>query len=246
MRNENLWKPTKFILADGRLRANGDPDHVSVASRLNVDLLARALQACVQQHACGRLLDLGCGNVPLYALYRPLVDDVLCVDWAQSAHDTQHLDQAADLNQPLELESASFDTVLLTDVLEHIAQPAPLMAEIRRVLKPGGMLIGSVPFLYRLHEEPHDHFRYTVHTLRRFAAHAGFVVTMLEAYGSGTDVLFDTLGKLLLTAHWRIGPRLAAWSQRAGWRLRDTSLGRHLNRNHSSMPIGYIFVLGVE
>jgi ubiquinone/menaquinone biosynthesis C-methylase UbiE len=40
---------------------------------------------------------------------------------------------------------ASFGTVVCTEVLEHIPEPARALAEIERVLRPGGMLIGSVP-----------------------------------------------------------------------------------------------------
>ncbi|MBS0461884.1 MAG: class I SAM-dependent methyltransferase, partial [Proteobacteria bacterium] len=55
----------------------------------------------------------------------------------------------------------SFDSVLLLEVLEHVAQPGAVLTEIRRVLKPGGVLLPSMPFLYPLHDAPHDYQRYT-------------------------------------------------------------------------------------
>ena len=242
MKNQSLWTPSKFVLSGNQLKSNPNPDAVSVASRLNVDLLASALQTAVTKNARGRLLDLGCGRVPLFGLYRNQVTEIVCVDWENSPHGADHLDYTANLNLPLDMSAGEFDTVILTDVLEHIAKPEFLLAEVRRILRREGTLIGSVPFLYRLHEEPHDHFRYTIHTLSRLAVEAGFEVEVLQAYGQGTDVLFDTLGKLLLEVHWRLGPVLASWTQRAGLWARQSHLGVKINARQQAMPIGYIFV----
>ena len=240
MRDEQSWVPTKFTLRDGVLCASSDPAYVSVASRLNVQILAGKLQQLLQRFARGRLLDLGCGGVPLYLAYRSLVTSITCVDWVNSDHRLDHIDTAADLNEPLPLNSGDFETVVLTDVLEHIAQPEALLGEIRRVLSPGGMLLGSVPFLYRLHEEPHDHYRYTLHALTRLARRSGFAVELLDPYGAGTDVLFDVLGKLAQSSHWRFGDGWAARIQQLGLWARGTSLGRRINARHQSMPIGYV------
>jgi len=57
----------------------------------------------------------------------------------------------------------SFDTVILMDVLEHLPQPDAAIVEARRVLKPGRPLVVQIPFLYPLHDEPHDYQRWTVH-----------------------------------------------------------------------------------
>lgn len=246
MLNEALWKPSKFLLREDGLHANPDPACVAPSSRLNVELLAEALLPALRKHAQGRLLDLGCGSVPLYETYRPQVDSICCVDWAHSGHSLLHIDLAADLNQPTSLASAAFDSVVLTDVLEHVEQPEKLLAEIARLLSTGGVLIGSVPFLYRLHEEPHDHHRFTRHALHRMAVAQGFRVEQIEAYGWGSDVLFDILGKLALTLHWRIGGHLSAWIQRIGLSLRRSAFGRRFNSKHQNMPLGYLFVFRRE
>lgn len=242
MKNEAAWKPSKFILVDGNVKANPDPNCVAISSRLNVNLLGTALQRVLSNFACGSLLDLGCGRAPLFAQYRDLVTEVVCVDWVNSAHDSSHVDIAADLNLPIPIDADRFDTVLLTDVLEHIAAPEDLLGETRRVLRTGGYLIGSVPFLYRLHEEPHDHYRYTIHALRRLATKHGFAIDTLEPYGVGTDVLFDVLGKLIEPLHWRIGPRLAGWTQMLGLLVRKSAIGRQCNEHSQNMPLGYVFV----
>jgi len=246
MKFSDSWKPSKFAMIDGMLRASRETRFVATSSRLNVDLLAAALQLVTMRFARGSLLDLGCGNVPLYGLYRTKAEEVTCVDWDNSTHDLRHVDLTANLNRQLELPSAAFDTVVLTDVLEHIAEPRILIAEIRRILRPGGMLIGTVPFLYRLHEEPHDYYRYTRHSLEAMATDAGLSVEMLEAYGQGTDVLFDILAKIMVSAHWRWGETWASWAHRLGLSIRGTNFGRHLNRNQASLPLGYVFAFSVS
>lgn len=195
MRNVEAWRPTKFVERGGRLRASLDPREVGVASRLMADAVAQAYEQHLPTVARGRLVDLGCGKVPLYALYRDRVEQAICVDWPQSMHGGQHLDHECDLNQPLPFGEAEFDTVLLSDVLEHIFEPQELCAEVARVLRPGGHLVCNTPFHYWLHEVPHDFYRYTGFALRRLAQDAGLEVTVLVSTGGAGCVLADLVAK---------------------------------------------------
>lgn len=242
MKNVETWAATKFVFNGVRLSANADLDWVAISSRLNVSLLAAGLQPLLVEYACGHLLDLGCGNVPLFAAYRRQVSEVTCIDWSNSGHLLRHIDVACDLNGPIPLSDSSVNTVVLTDVLEHIAEPAGLMREVARVMAPGGCLIGSVPFTYRLHEEPYDYHRFTRHALRRLAASSELEIIQLSPYGQGLDVVFDSLGKVLIDLHWRWGPRVAGWIQRLGLWVRQTRFGVTTNSGHESMPLGYVFV----
>lgn len=246
MKNRDSWTATKFSFDGVRLSANADSAWVAISSRLNVSLLASGLQPLLAEYARGHLLDLGCGNAPLFAVYRNRVTEVTCIDWSNSGHQLRHIDVACDLNGPIPLEDRCVNTVLLTDVLEHIAEPVGLIREIARVTAPGGCLIGSVPFTYRLHEEPYDYYRFTRHALLRLAKLAGLQVVVLEPYGQGMDVVFDSLGKVVVDAHWRWGPRMAAWMQCAGLKFRRTRLGMKINRANGNMPLGYVFVMRRE
>jgi SAM-dependent methyltransferase len=60
---------------------------------------------------------------------------------------------------------SSFNVVFCIDVLEHVKAPATAISEIRRVLGPGGILIGSTPFLLGIHDAPADFWRFTRHGL---------------------------------------------------------------------------------
>ncbi len=81
-------------------------------------------------------------------------------------------DLVVDVQQMDVLGEASFTTVFCLEVLEHVPNPQAAVAEIQRVLRPGGLLIGSTPFLLGIHEHPHDYYRYTrfglLHLFRNF------------------------------------------------------------------------------
>jgi ubiquinone/menaquinone biosynthesis C-methylase UbiE len=64
-------------------------------------------------------------------------------------------------------QAGSFDVVLATNVLEHVWDYSRALEEIHRVLKPGGTVFVMVPFLFPLHDEPHDYWRFTRHALTR-------------------------------------------------------------------------------
>ena len=197
MLDADKWAPSKYVRRGQRWRAAFDRSELGVASRLNADRVVALYEAHLPAYARGTLVDLGCGRVPLYGLYRHLVDSVTCVDWAHSPHGTRHLDVEADLSRPLPFPQAAFDTVILSDVLEHVPEPQHLWAEMARLLRPGGHALLNVPFLYGLHELPNDYGRYTSFALRRMADEAGFEIEILQTVGGSLHVLADIVAKHL-------------------------------------------------
>lgn len=99
-----------------------------------------------------RVLDIGSGGSS-YERYFP---NRLTVD----IDPARKPEVIADAHQ-LPFDDACFERVLCTEVLEHLTDPARAIAEMYRVLAPGGMLILSTRFVYPLHDAPHDYFRYT-------------------------------------------------------------------------------------
>ena len=154
MKNREQWKPSKYVYRKGRLRASRDPKEVGVGSRLIADITARLYDEHIKDNAKGRLIDLGCGKVPLFEAYKDYVTDNVCVDWENTLHKNPYLDVECDLTKRLPFGDAEFDTVVLSDVLEHIPQPELVWHEIARIMRSGGRLLMNVPFYYWIHERP--------------------------------------------------------------------------------------------
>lgn len=236
------WRPTKFEHDADGVRGSRDPDELAAGSRLTADLVCAFYSSAIPRHASGALVDLGCGKAPLYGFYRRHVDQVTLVDWAQSLHANPHLDVVQDLNEPLQLPAAGFDTVLLSDVLEHIRLPGDLLAEIARILRPGGRLLMNVPFLYGLHEQPHDYYRYTRFALEYLVANAGLDVVEMHALGGYPEVVADLTSKVAGRVP-RVGPRLASGVHRSARGLLRRGYGRRLSdRTREQWPLGYALV----
>lgn len=242
VRNADQWQPSKFEPHAGRWRATRDRALVGPGSRLYVELLARALQAAIADHARGRLADLGCGDVPLYGMYRTQVQEAVCVDWGQSRHRINHIDFECDINQPLPFEGASFDTLVLSDVLEHLCEPQALWMEMARVLRPHGKVICSVPFFYWLHECPHDYYRYTEFALRRFASQSSMQVLTLQPLGGSIEVMADLLAKHLVRVP-GLGIPAALGLQALALRWALSRSGRRtISKTSQYFPLGYLMV----
>jgi SAM-dependent methyltransferase len=242
MKNEDDWRPSKYVVRTGHLRASADGEQLSLGSRLAANLVAERYEAFVPRYVHGKVLDLGCGKAPLFGCYRAFASDVVTLDWIRSPHESQFIDVFHDLNEPLPFVESTFDCVVLSDVLEHVKEPSRLCREIARALAGGGYLIGNVPFIYPIHEAPHDHFRYTTFGLRYLFESAGLRVVVLEPTGGSLEVLVDMLAKHLAHGGF-VGGLLAAWLQALTVRVGRTGVGRSLVRKTAVWyPLGYFFV----
>ncbi len=129
----------------------------------------------------GRVVDMGCGSAPYKELILAKAEEYVGVDWASSVHDQRHVDVFADLSGPLPLESDWADTITAFQVLEHVREPELFLRECRRILRCGGQLLLTVPFMWHVHEAPNDYYRYTRHGLQYLLEKSGFAEIALEA-----------------------------------------------------------------
>ncbi len=154
-------------------------------------------------HARGRMLDIGCGNKPYEKMFAGRVSEHFGCDISQS--DAHRVDVICPANE-IPLPDASFDTVLCTQVIEHVADHQGVISEAFRLLKPGGVLILSGPMYWPLHEEPYDFFRFTEHGLRHLLTRAGFSAMQIKNNGGKWALCGTVLIQTLVTSRFASNP----------------------------------------
>lgn len=240
MRNKDKWTPSKYVYKDGRLRASRDEKEVGIASRLMADLIAEAYDENIKKYAEGNLIDLGCGSVPLYEAYRKYVDDNICVDWNNSCHRDDFLDNICDFSKKIPYNDSQFNTIILSDVLEHISEPNHLFTEMNRILASGGKVLINVPFLYWVHEQPYDYYRYTNHALKYIAGKSGFKTVMIKTIGGAPQVIADILSKNIVSLPFA-GRYMAIAIQYIGYLFtRIKFLKSFSEKTSQSFPLGFL------
>ncbi|HWE11718.1 MAG TPA: class I SAM-dependent methyltransferase [Solirubrobacteraceae bacterium] len=188
-------RPSPPVEARRDLAAFTHPDTHSwnwVAHRV----LNNALVAVAPRHIHGRLLDIGCGLKPYGPLLAPYITEHVGVDHPDSPHALTSVDVLATAYD-IPLENASFDTILMSEVLEHLERPTQALTECHRLLRPGGKLILTTPFIWTLHEEPRDFYRFTPYGLRYQAEQSGLDVLEVAPLGGQWGTLALMLGYAL-------------------------------------------------
>ncbi len=243
MKNIDQWIPTKYEFRNNKLRGSRNHKFLTISSRLMADITASFYQEYLRKYVTGKLIDLGCGTVPFYELYKDLASEITCVDWPNSTHKNKYLDLECDLNQPFPFPDARFDTIIISEVLEHIANPELTWSEMKRILTPGGRIILSVPFFYKIHEAPHDYFRYTEFALKNFAVKNNLKVLELKNFGGLPVIFADIIAKNLIKIPF-IGKGCCNLVQRLCWFFINTSWGKRKSSNSGiTYPLGYFMVV---
>jgi SAM-dependent methyltransferase len=175
---------------DDWLAARGLSHTVSLPSYL----LHRELEPLLEKECRGSVLDAGSGRSP----YRAILEGAGCRVTSVDIEDRSgRLDVVADIQEMPHVASDSFDGVVCTQVLEHVPRPWRAVAELARVLRPGGLLILSAPHLSAVHEAPNDYCRFTRYALQSMASVNGLQVQRIGEVGG--FVAFASHG---VTAAW--------------------------------------------
>lgn len=139
----------------------------------------------------GSVIDIGCGIKSYRKLLAPFVSEHVGVDHEGTIHDKSNIDLVGTAYS-IPVIGDSFDSALCTAVLEHLEEPEQALRECHRVLKRGSFAIYSVPFIWHLHEEPRDFYRFSKYGLKYLFEKVGFEIVELKAL-SGFWVTFGQL-----------------------------------------------------
>lgn len=150
----------------------------------------RELKRVLKDLSGGRILDLGCGEKPFKKGLRSRFSQYVGLDYKRVLSGNPPDVRGNALRLPF--KSGSFDVVLSTSVLEHLEEPFEALRDCFRVLRENGVLCLSAPFIWHIHEEPRDFFRFSKYGLTHLLEKAGFKIRELKAL-SGFWVTFTQL-----------------------------------------------------
>ena len=142
----------------------------------------------------GNVLDFGCGSKPYESLFTN-VNSYIGVDIEVSGHN--HSESKVDYfydGKTLPFEDNQFDAVVSFEVFEHIFNISQILSELKRVLKPSGNLLISIPFSWNEHEAPYDFARYTSFGIKQILHENGFDVIELKK----TTTYFLAIGQMFI------------------------------------------------
>jgi SAM-dependent methyltransferase len=137
----------------------------------------------------GYLLDVGCGTKPYRSLFKVKHYRGLDID-SPNSRARGVADDLYDGTQ-FPYTNRAFDSVLCNQVLEHVFNPDEFLTEINRVLKPGGILLLTVPFVWDEHEQPYDYARYTSFGLHALLEKNGFKIIAHKKLAADATVIFQ-------------------------------------------------------
>ncbi len=206
----------------------------------SINSMYRVLVPRLRSRIHGKVLDVGAGTMPFKAYLDGSVDEYRALDVEERS---TGIDFVCDVQDMAPVPSSAFDGLLCSQVLEHVSEPQRALCEMSRVLRPGGTLVLSVPFLSRLHEEPHDYFRFTEYGLRVLLEGSGFVVDEIVPAGSFFCFLGHQISTLFVCSVWHVPllKRLVFWLNALLFTLPFAAVDRAL-RIERVMPLNYVVV----
>lgn len=147
-------------------------------------------------YVTGRVLDAGCGSKPYKEIFKSIHSYTGMEFDSPKARKKSKADVFYDgLHFPF--PNTSFDTVIATEVLEHIFNPNDFLTEINRILVPNGTLLITCPFAWAEHEQPHDYARYSSFGLRHIVEKNGFKIITERKNGDAILTIFQLMASYI-------------------------------------------------
>jgi len=150
----------------------------------------------IKKHLRGKLIDVGCGDLYYKQFITDKVDLYDSIDYLPKTEGVTYKGDIQDMHM---IADAKYDAAICLEVLEHVPNPQKALFEISRILKKRGLVVVSVPHLSRLHEMPHDYYRYTKFGLTNLFKNAGFELITIKERGGLFSFLAHQISSVLVT-----------------------------------------------
>ena len=188
----------------------------------------------------GRLLDIGCGKMPYrdMVLRDSQVKEYVGLDIASAiVYDKKTKPDLTWDGITMPIADTSFDCAFGTEVLEHCPDPEITMRETLRVLKKDGVFFFTVPFLWNLHEVPHDEYRYTPFALERIFGECDLQDVTIFPHGGWDMAMAQMIGMWIVAT--KRGAKRKRWA-----RLMNPIMKRLIKKDIANQPIAIAFTDG--
>ena len=162
--------------------------------------------AVLGSHLTGLTLDVGCGRKP-YERH--------CNSSAYFGLEIGGFAPYADVcytGGVLPFRDCAFDSLISTQVLEHVPDDHQFVNEIYRVLRPGGLVLLSVPFVWDEHEQPTDYRRYSSFGIRRLLEQHGFEILQHRKTVQDARFIFQIINTYVFKACKARNARINLWA----------------------------------
>jgi SAM-dependent methyltransferase len=181
----------------------------------------------VPRYLKGEVLDVGAGTKKYQKIIEQHCDKYMTLDIEGD------VDFVADAkNMPI--DENSFDSILSFQMFEHVDEPQKIASEMYRVLKPGGIIISTVPFMAPEHADPNDFQRFTVHGFEYLFKKENFKILYVGKYTGPFTVFIDSIKFSYFSPYTSSKLRLK-WGERILRRL--YVLAKYLDKNKENTDI---------
>jgi SAM-dependent methyltransferase len=172
----NIKDSLRSLYANRSFKSTALPDTADVAF-INAHLIERSISLLAGE-LTGDLLDVGCGKQPYRSYFGNVKSHKAC-DFDSNRGDVDFTCPAHQIPLP----DKSLDSILCTEVLEHVPDPLAVWHEFYRLLRPGGKVLLTAPMYWPAHELPYDFHRFPEHGLRHLVTESGFKLNALVPRG---------------------------------------------------------------
>ncbi|MGE0267281.1 MAG: class I SAM-dependent methyltransferase [Candidatus Omnitrophota bacterium] len=164
-------------------------------------IIVKQILPAIDLYCRGKLLDIGAGHMPLKRILENKVGPYDTLDVEARTGNVTFIGSVLDMHM---IQAGVYDTAVSFAVLEHVPDPFRAVAEINRILKIDGYFLLSLPHVSRLHEIPHDYFRFTEFGIKALLEKNGFEIIELQRSGTLLSLLAHQISTVLIGLTWHI------------------------------------------